>query len=210
MLLRQSRKPAVTLNSPDQVEGNGCNVELHKFKQVVDFITGDTGTTAAITTTDPIPYHAGMVQAQTVAEGLTSNAAGLLFSSGEPDLACPRWARLSNQDHMLTNAATSVYYEDKPGFDHYNLCHSCYGNGSRCRLPSQHTLHIRVEEFVWKPPGLEVLGSGNGIPHTTCNPLTGVLHMTIIPRNVDKVINLESFLQDPTYAKLTLAGSLAL
>ncbi len=29
---------------------------------------------------------------------------------------------------------------------------------------------LRVEEFVWKPLGLEVLGSENGISYTTYNP----------------------------------------
>jgi hypothetical protein len=39
-------------------------------------------------------------------------------------------------------------------------------------------LHRNVKELVWKPPGLEALGSENGSLHTTCDLHHQVCHVT--------------------------------
>ncbi len=50
-------------------------------------------------------------------------------------------------------------------------------------------LHTNVEELVWKPLGLEVLESENGIPYTDCDPQDWGFHMTLTSRNLDKIID---------------------
>jgi hypothetical protein len=54
------------------------------------------------------------------------------------------------------------------------------------------------KKLVWKPLGLEVLGSENGIPHTTCYSLT-LPAIVIFP-------DLEVFSQALAYIKLALEG----
>lgn len=71
--------------------GEAVNGAAGAVEQIFDTITGDAGAAAAITTTDAIAYHAGMVQVQTIAQELGQTAAEkLLFAPGEPSPECRR------------------------------------------------------------------------------------------------------------------------
>ncbi|KAI0804301.1 hypothetical protein GGR55DRAFT_698971 [Xylaria sp. FL0064] len=59
------------------------------IEQIVDSITNDTSSAAAIATTDAVAYHAGMIQIQTVAQEIGQTAAEkLLFAPGEASPEC--------------------------------------------------------------------------------------------------------------------------
>ncbi|KAI1349452.1 hypothetical protein F5Y01DRAFT_316726 [Xylaria sp. FL0043] len=106
------------------------------IEQIVDSITNDTSSAAAITTTDAVAYHAGMKQIQTVAQEIGQTAAEKrLFAPGEASPECRHSVggpKLScNNCKAKITQGTYRHCCDCHN-DNYNICQECYDNNVRC------------------------------------------------------------------------------
>ncbi|KAI0399353.1 hypothetical protein F4802DRAFT_51032 [Xylaria palmicola] len=151
-------------NPSEALQGAGGAIE-----QVVDAITGDAGTTAAVATTDAIAYHAGMIQAQTVAQEMGQTAAEkLFFSAGQPSPECKRSLGVTGLscNECRANIKQGAYWHCCSCHDdNYDICQSCYNKNRRCKdakhvmkrleTPSGADFIDRISEVpgysLWKP-----------------------------------------------------------
>ncbi|KAI1128966.1 hypothetical protein F5Y10DRAFT_264581 [Nemania abortiva] len=150
------------LDNPGEVaRGVGLVVE-----QVVDSIVGDASTTAAVITTDAIGYHAGMVQAETVAQEIGQTAAEkLFFSPKQLSPECEQNLRVDKLSCDVCKAGIkqSSYSHccvcDDDNFDVCQKCHdshvTCKGNDRVMKTPMRPAFTDKIAATpgygIWKP-----------------------------------------------------------